>query len=200
MENIRVNDKNYVVIELLGKGKGGYSYLVSDGARRFVVKQIHHEPCDYYAFGDKFAAELSDYAKLKSAGVPVPELIDADAKCERILKEYIDGETASDLISRGELAPELLDRMHALSEKLRAVGLNIDYYPTNFVLLGGALFYVDTSATPILTSGALKIGASNIGATAPIERGVVRRKYPAVSILLRAVIFIRQTVINYSCE
>lgn len=28
---LSVNGKNYTVIKLLGKGKGGYSYLASDG-------------------------------------------------------------------------------------------------------------------------------------------------------------------------
>ena len=30
------------VVTLLGKGKGGYSYLVTDGDNRYVLKQIHH--------------------------------------------------------------------------------------------------------------------------------------------------------------
>ena len=38
----------YEIQRLLGKGKGGYSYLVTDGAAQFVLKQIHHEPCEYY--------------------------------------------------------------------------------------------------------------------------------------------------------
>ena len=43
-----VNGKDFEVLKLLGKGKGGYSYLVTDGEQSFVLKQIHHEPCDYY--------------------------------------------------------------------------------------------------------------------------------------------------------
>ena len=43
-----INGKDYTVIKLLGKGKGGYSYLVTDGTAQYVLKQIHHEPCDYY--------------------------------------------------------------------------------------------------------------------------------------------------------
>ena len=35
-------------VKLLGKGKGGYSYLAESGNNRYVLKQIHHEPCDYY--------------------------------------------------------------------------------------------------------------------------------------------------------
>ena len=60
-----VNEYSFEVIKLLGKGKGGYSYLVKKDNSLFVLKQIHHEPCDYYTFGDKLLSELNDYEKLK---------------------------------------------------------------------------------------------------------------------------------------
>ena len=47
-----INGNEYEVVRLLGKGKGGYSYLVTDGHSRYVLKQIHHEPCEYYSLGD----------------------------------------------------------------------------------------------------------------------------------------------------
>ena len=62
-----VNQKDYIVLQLLGKGKGDYSYLVTDGEQEYVLKQIHHEPCDYYQFGDKLASELRDYQILLEA-------------------------------------------------------------------------------------------------------------------------------------
>ena len=46
-EILTVNGAEYSVIKLLGKGKGGYSYLVTDGKENFVLKQIHHESCAY---------------------------------------------------------------------------------------------------------------------------------------------------------
>ena len=52
-KKMTVNEKEYEIHRLLGKGKGGYSYLASDGMQKFVLKQIHHEPCDYYQFGNK---------------------------------------------------------------------------------------------------------------------------------------------------
>ena len=42
-----VNGREFTVLKLLGKGKGGYSYLVEDDAGQYVLKQIHHEPCSY---------------------------------------------------------------------------------------------------------------------------------------------------------
>ena len=65
MENTKlsVNNIEYKVIRLLGKGKGGYSYLVELNNKYYVLKQIHHEPCSYYTFGNKIEAELNDYKR-----------------------------------------------------------------------------------------------------------------------------------------
>ena len=106
MDKMDINGTNYDVVRLLGKGKGGYSYLVTDGNRNYVLKQIHHEPCDYYTFGDKLASELTDYEKLKAIGIPLPALLAVDRQQERILKEYIDGPTVNRLVLRDEMRPE----------------------------------------------------------------------------------------------
>ena len=95
-DTMTVNDAEYRVIRLLGKGKGGYSYLVTDGTAQYVLKQIHHEPCAYYTFGDKLRSELRDYETLRKLGIPMPRLLAADTRQERILKEYIAGQTATD--------------------------------------------------------------------------------------------------------
>lgn len=56
MEKMSVNGKDYEILKLLGHGKGGYSYLATDGSCNYVLKQIHHEPCSYYTFGNKIEA------------------------------------------------------------------------------------------------------------------------------------------------
>ena len=96
-----VNDAEYRVVKLLGKGKGGYSYLVTDGTAQYVLKQIHHEPCAYYTFGDKLRSELRDYETLRKLGIPMPRLLAADIPQERILKEYIAGQTVAELLKEG---------------------------------------------------------------------------------------------------
>ena len=143
MEKMTVNGREFEVLRLLGKGKGGYSYLVTDGERRFVLKQIHHEPCDYYQFGNKLEAELRDYARLQALGVPMPALLDADVPQERILKEFIDGETIFELVRQERMHESYFDQMRALCRTLYAANTNIDYFPTNFVVQDGRLFYID---------------------------------------------------------
>ena len=143
MEFLSINDKNYQVLKLLGKGKGGYSYLVAEGGQEYVLKQIHHEPCEYYTFGDKLASELRDYEKLRAIGIPLPRLIEVDHSQERILKEYIRGETINALVLKDQMKPEYLEQMRAMCRKLYAADTNIDYYPTNFVVQEDILYYID---------------------------------------------------------
>lgn len=83
MNTMDVNGRVFQIEQLLGKGKGGYSYLVTDEEGAYVLKQIHHEPCSYYTFGDKLAAELHDYDRLCRAQVPMPRMLDVDREQER---------------------------------------------------------------------------------------------------------------------
>ena len=143
METIIVNEKAYRVIRLLGKGKGGYSYLVTDGAGEYVVKQIHHEPCDYYQFGDKLASELRDYERLRNIGIPLPELLEVDEKLERILKAYIPGDTIDVLVKEDRVEEHCFRQMEEMCRLLYPANTNIDYFPTNFVVCDGRLWYID---------------------------------------------------------
>lgn len=143
MEIMTVNEKEYQVIRLLGKGKGGYSYLVTDGTGEYVLKQIHHEPCDYYQFGDKLASELRDYERLREIGIPIPKLLAVDAQQERILKEYIPGDTIDLLVKEDRMEDAFFRQMEDLCRVLYPAGINIDYFPTNFVVCGGRIWYVD---------------------------------------------------------
>lgn len=143
MEIMTVNGREFAVKKLLGRGKGGYSYLVTDGAGEYVLKQIHHEPCDYYQFGDKMASELHDYEKLIRLHIPIPKLLAADREKERLLKEYIPGETICDLVRQDRMEADFIRQMEEMCKKLYPANTNIDYFPTNFVVNGGKLFYVD---------------------------------------------------------
>ena len=138
-----VNNKPYSVLRLLGKGKGGYSYLVTDGQKEYVLKQIHHEPCDYYQFGDKLQSELNDYGRLSAIGIPLPKLLEADYEQERILKEYIRGDTVDALVKKEQMRQDYYTQLNEICKKLYTAGLNIDYYPTNFVVQDEILFYID---------------------------------------------------------
>ena len=164
MENeiLSVCGVKYRLIRLLGKGKGGYSYLAiraeqeydaatnthgpdMGGNHTVVLKQIHHEKCEYYTFGNKIEAEKRDYATLCGAGIRMPRMIAIDEENERIVKEYIHGRTVAELVEKdGKIDPRILAQGQKMADLARAAGLNIDYYPTNFVTdEEGVLYYVD---------------------------------------------------------
>ena len=142
-EFMTINDKKYEIIRLLGKGKGGYSYLATDGKQKYVLKQIHHEPCDYYQFGNKIEAEIRDYQRLKKIGIRIPQMLDVDVEHERILKEYIEGDTIYDLVLQDEMKAVYLEQVQEMCKLLYPSNTNIDYFPTNFVVQGEKIYYID---------------------------------------------------------
>ena len=142
-QKVTANGKEYEILKLLGKGKGGYSWLAAVDKRKVVLKQIHHEPCDYYRFGNKIEAELNDYRRLKEIGIRMPEMLDADVENERIIKEFIDGETVYDLVLAERLPETCLEQVKDMCARLYKAGTNIDYFPTNFILQDNVLYYID---------------------------------------------------------
>lgn len=140
---LHVRGVEFEVKALLGKGKGGYSYLVERDGTSFVIKQIHHEPCDYYTFGNKLESELRDYKTLADIGIKMPKMLDVDHENERILKEFIDGDTILVLVEQGKMKECYFSQVREMASVLKLNNLNIDYYPTNFIPQGDVLYYVD---------------------------------------------------------
>ncbi len=143
-DTIRYQNKPLDFVRLLGKGKGGYSYLVTDGTRQYVAKKIHHEPSEFYDFGDdKFGAEVNAYKRLEKLNIQIPRLLEVNKAQEYLIKEYIEGDLASDLIACGDISTDMLLDVFHISEVMRAEDLNIDYFPTNFVFRDGVAYYID---------------------------------------------------------
>ena len=143
MEKLHVNQNEYTIIKLLGHGKGGYSYLVEKDGMQYVLKQIHHEPCEYYTFGNKIESEYNDYQRLLKTGIRMPKLLDIDFESERILKEYIDGTVISDLVKNHAMKESYIQQVYEIAQLVYKYDLNIDYYPTNFVVQDELLYYID---------------------------------------------------------
>lgn len=143
MEVLTVNGNEYSIIKLLGKGKGGYSYLAEKNGVKYVLKQIHHEPCAYYTFGNKIEAENNDYKRLLNVGIRIPMMIEIDIENERILKEYIDGDTIFDMVKDDVSVESYMEQIREMADNAKNAGLNIDYFPTNFVVQNGLIYYID---------------------------------------------------------
>lgn len=143
MEAMKVNDVEYRSIKLLGKGKGGYSYLASNGGKEYVLKQIHHEPCSYYQFGNKLESEIRDYTRLWQIGIRMPKLLAYDTERECLLKEYIQGNTIYELVKEDRMQNSYLEQVKQMCLKLYPAHTNIDCFPTNFVVREEIVYYID---------------------------------------------------------
>ena len=73
----------------------------------------------------------------------LPKLIDCDVENERILKDYIDDKTAYELVLQNEMKPDYIEQIREMCRLLNPKGINIDYFPTNFILNNGLLWYID---------------------------------------------------------
>ncbi len=146
--------------KLLGKGKSGYSWLATHckSNDKYVLKQIHQEPCPYYQFsGDKLAVEIDAYERLCALQVPVPRLLGYDSEAQILLKEYIDGPVASKVIAQGNVTLEMVRELASMAEHLATNGLNADFFPANFVVSrDGRLFYIDYEINPFMEEWSLE--------------------------------------------
>ncbi len=73
-------------------------------------------------------------------------MLDVDKDNERIIKEYIDGDTGDtvyQMVLEDRLPETCLEQVKAMCGPLYAANTNIDYFPTNFILQDGTLYYVD---------------------------------------------------------
>lgn len=73
----------------------------------------------------------------------MPELLAVDEQKERILKEYIPGDTVDRLVKEDRMEENYFRQMEDMCRVLYPAGLNIDYFPTNFVVREGKLYYID---------------------------------------------------------
>ena len=96
-------------------------------------------PCIYTEISDKLyvSVEIGAYSSKNSA--PLTD----DVENERILKEYVEGYTIFELVNRNEMQDDYINQVNQMCSLLYKANTNIDYFPTNFVVQAGKLFYID---------------------------------------------------------
>ncbi|MGN1163687.1 MAG: hypothetical protein ACI4S4_02650, partial [Candidatus Ornithospirochaeta sp.] len=117
---------------------------------KYTLKCFHSETVSYYSFSSpKIESELSAYSFLNTNGVPVPRLLYWDRDRDILLKEYVPGPTAMEEVRSGKDISSYFPVIEELGEKLKKKGVNLDWFPTNFVLLSDSLFsYIDYEINP----------------------------------------------------
>lgn len=139
-DRVRVGDHSYTVLRVLGKQPGGDLYLVTEGGQMFTL-----EECSYLTQEEreKYIAEaVACYNCLRQIGINVPKLVCADAQAGILMKKYIGGEVASNLILTGALKPENLEQAAAMSKAAEKAGVCLDYFPTNYVVCEKQIYYL----------------------------------------------------------
>jgi len=139
-----VNASEFQIAELLGKGKSGHSYLAFHHENPVVMKKMHQEEVSYYTFSKpKVTLELEAYQLLKETAILIPELLGYNHEEQFIVKQFIPGQVVSEILCNGPLPEMLLITLLEWEEQLRQQQINIDYFPTNFVIDNDELYYVD---------------------------------------------------------
>lgn len=73
---------------------------------------------------------------MKKIGITIPEMVEADIEKERIVKEYIEGDTILELVLKDQMKAEYIEQVKHMCGLLYAENTNIDYFPTNFIPQG----------------------------------------------------------------
>jgi tRNA A-37 threonylcarbamoyl transferase component Bud32 len=80
---------------------------------------------------------------LKDAGIRIPLMLSLDEDSERIIKEYIEGPTIFDMVRDAISVEPYIAQVREMADAAKKAGLNIDYFPTNFVVKDNLIYYVD---------------------------------------------------------
>ena len=70
-------------------------------------------------------------------------MIAVDIANERIIKEYIDGPTISELVENDTMKDIYIKQVKEMANIVYSFGLNIDYFPTNFIVQDDLIYYID---------------------------------------------------------
>ena len=134
----------------IGRGKYGETfgkrYRISNhqiawqGKRRLFLPRQTREKT---SCTNKIEAERNDYQRLLNANKRIPKMLDIDMENERLVKEYIDGDTVFDMVKNDVSVEAYLPQVCEMAQLAKNTGLNIDYFPTNFIVQSGLLYYID---------------------------------------------------------
>jgi len=154
MATLKINDEFrsasavYKIRSLLGKGKSGYSYLIENADGQRVLKLMHSEEVPYYKFDDKIGAEIACYKQFLPTSLKIPVLREYDLERQYLIKDFIDGTVASAAIAQSQITPEIFRQLFHYAKELESQNINLDYFPSNFIIKNDELYYIDYESNP----------------------------------------------------
>lgn len=142
-QEIIVNSRVYSIVNELGKGKSGISYLCNEADKLVTIKKLEKSDLNYIPFEEALNVEINSYKKLIQIGIRIPKLIDYDPVNNCIVKEYISGDVLMNLIAKGKISSHIWREIFMFSKMAYDLSFNLDYFPTNYIYSGKELYYID---------------------------------------------------------
>lgn len=140
---IIVNSRVYPIVNELGVGKSGISYLCNNADKLVTIKKLEQFDSNYIPFEEALNVEINSYKKLIQIGIRIPKLIDYDAVNKCIVKEYISGDVLMNLIAKDKISTHIWREIFMFSKMACDLSYNLDYFPTNYIYNGKELYYID---------------------------------------------------------
>ncbi len=149
-QHIFVNNNEFISLGLFSQGEESFVYLVTDLTEqgRWIAKTVVRAPGEGVDFPDRLQCDIDSYNKLTELGIRMPQLYEVDHNRRTMTREFIAGPSIAFYLASSGMKAEYKEQVMAMSEKLKANGLNIDYDPTNFIVRDGLVYYVDYESEP----------------------------------------------------
>ena len=134
MEKLTILKKEYEIVSLLKESEFSSSYKCTFKDKTFFVKVFKDKP--------SFLAELNNHIQLKKYGIRVPKLIKKDKVNFILVYQFIDGETVLETIIKGDLKEQYYNELFELYRFARFSKMDLNYFPSNYKLFNGELYYL----------------------------------------------------------
>ena len=134
MEELLIKRKPYKVISLLKEDELFKSYKCEYKSETKFVKVFSDKPA--------FLADQANYKALKKCGIKMPKLQKVDKNSLILVYEFIEEETAFDALLKHDLEDVYFDKLFEMYRFARFSKIELDYFPTNFVIHKGELYYL----------------------------------------------------------
>lgn len=139
-------EEKYEFVRELYKVTNGMFYLYKKGNEEVVVKKLDKiTDSEGQIEIDK---DLYSYKRLNSLDINIPKLLGYSREENLVVKEYLKGRDVLGFIKEGTLDENIYFELLKYSELLNSDNLNIDYFPNNFILKDGKLFYINYKVFP----------------------------------------------------
>ena len=146
MADFFINDKEYIVKQELNKTDDYTRYLVEWEGMDFIAK--HFNPQDARSFlidGNKVQKEVTAFFELSKIFIPLSPLHDYSLSDKLIVKEFIPGDVAADLLQNKKMTPDIYREIFRIAHLAESFGFILDYDPCNYIWSNGVLYYTKYS-------------------------------------------------------